>query len=94
VFALAVVAAVCVTSVHMTKTAFLNCVKPYPDEYWVARDRGVPQQIEKKSTQEIWVYVKVNGREDKYVFGPGGRLQSGPKPKPTAQPTPIKAIPI
>jgi hypothetical protein len=83
------VAALCVPNVQMTKTAFLDCVKAYPEEYWVARHYGVPQRIDEKSGSRYdWVYVKVNGREDKFTFGPGGQLQSKPKPKPTPKPAP------
>ena len=87
-----IAAALCVPSVHMTKTAFLECVKPYPDEYWVARQRGVPHRIEQAGSQATWIYVKINGWEDKYTFGPAGRLQSQPKKTPNPQPTPVKAI--
>ena len=90
------IAATCVPNVRMAKTTFLDCVKPYPDQYWVARHYGVPQRIVDKSsshTQETdWIYVKVNGWEDRYGFGPNGRLRSQPKPKPTPQPSPRKLI--
>lgn len=89
-------AAMCVPNVQMSKSVFLECVKPYPDQYWVARHHGVPKRIVEKSSPQFtevdWIYVKVNGWEDKYTFGANGRLRSQPKPKPSPQPSTRKLI--
>ncbi|MBV8163323.1 MAG: hypothetical protein JOZ91_03555 [Candidatus Eremiobacteraeota bacterium] len=87
------VSALCVPNVHMSKNVFLDCVKPYPDEYWVARHHGVPKRIDEKSGSLVdWIYVQVNGHEDKYTFTRDGRLRSQPRPKPSPQPSIRKLI--
>jgi hypothetical protein len=79
----------CVPNVKMSKTTFLSCVKPYPDEYWVGRQHGVPHRIDQKNASQYdWVYVRVNGSEEKFTFGPGGRVQSMPTSKPSPKPAP------
>jgi len=86
----------CAPNPHLTKAQLLACVKPYPDEYRIARAYGVPTKIETLPSSQsypdathaayLWDYSGAREAQHTFSFTWDGRFivdsQYIPPPKP------------